>query len=133
MESGMQGVQYHVCTHPSTPPHTRVRARARTSWIQSHLLCVPRIATARTPKSVLDRPTYKAFYDLLDNYEREAGTTETVTATEIAENRHFIDLVTETRPMKCVVTSILSFSFLFLWVTINRFGLVGVASAFGNV
>ena len=47
--------------------------------------------------TVLERPTYKAFYDLLDNYEREAGVAETVTREEKEENKHFIDLVMETR------------------------------------
>jgi len=50
--------------------------------------------------TVLQRPTYKAFYDLLDNYEREAGVAETVTKEEKEENKLFINLVMETRPMK---------------------------------
>jgi len=49
---------------------------------------------------VLERPTYKAFFHLLDNYERETGVEETVTQEEKAENRWFVDVCMETRPMK---------------------------------
>ena len=41
-----------------------------------------------------------AFIALLDNYERETGRAEQVTKKEEAENRHFIDEIIQTEPMK---------------------------------
>eukprot|EP00164_Ancoracysta_twista_P012919 GFYU01020437.1.p1 GENE.GFYU01020437.1~~GFYU01020437.1.p1 ORF type:complete len:279 (-),score=93.05 GFYU01020437.1:196-1032(-) len=49
---------------------------------------------------VFQRPTYKAFYDLLDNYERETGVAEEVTREEKRENWEFLDLVVESEVMQ---------------------------------
>jgi len=49
---------------------------------------------------VFQRPTYKAFMALLDNYESDTGVAEVVTAEEEAENRRFINLVFESKPMQ---------------------------------
>lgn len=40
---------------------------------------------------VLDRPTYRTFIRLLDNYESSTGEAEEVTAKEEKENREFIN------------------------------------------
>jgi len=45
-------------------------------------------------------PTYKAFYDLLDNYEHETGKAEVVTPEEIAENWRFINAICATPCMQ---------------------------------
>jgi poly(U)-specific endoribonuclease len=47
-------------------------------------------------------PTFKTFYALLDNYERETGTAEIVTRAELEENRAFIQAVLATPVMKYV-------------------------------
>jgi len=41
-------------------------------------------------------PTYKTFYDLLDNYEHEIGVAEVVTQEEIEENWRFLNAVCAT-------------------------------------
>jgi len=41
-------------------------------------------------------PTFKAFYDLLDNYEHETGKAEVVTPQEVQENWRFINAVCAT-------------------------------------
>ena len=46
------------------------------------------------------RRRYKAFYNLLDNYESSTGVSETVTAAEKRENTTFLSLAIKTRPMK---------------------------------
>jgi len=46
------------------------------------------------------KPTFKAFYNLLDNYERETGKAEVVTAEEKQENLIFIDAICETKCIK---------------------------------
>jgi len=51
-------------------------------------------------EAALNRPTYKAFIKLLDNYESDTGKAEIVTAEELAENEHFTDLVFGSKPMK---------------------------------
>jgi len=45
-------------------------------------------------------PTYKAFYNLLDNYEHEIGKKEIVTKEEETENWHFINVICATPCMK---------------------------------
>ncbi|XP_065670131.1 uridylate-specific endoribonuclease B [Hydra vulgaris] len=50
------------------------------------------------PKA-FERPTYKAFIALLDNYESATGVAETVTPQEEKENWTFIDLVFNTKVM----------------------------------
>jgi len=49
---------------------------------------------------VFERPTYKAFIKLLDNYESETGTAETVTNEELQENNNFINLIFQTQPVQ---------------------------------
>jgi len=49
---------------------------------------------------VFQRPTYKAFMALLDNYESDTGVPEVVTDQELAENQRFINLVFESKPMQ---------------------------------
>merc|ERR1712119_71353 len=49
---------------------------------------------------VFERPTYKAFVKLLDNYVSDTGVAETVTAEEMAENMNFTNLVFESKPMQ---------------------------------
>ncbi|CAN0428780.1 poly(U)-specific endoribonuclease-B-like isoform X1 [Lampetra planeri] len=44
--------------------------------------------------------TFRVFLSLLDNYESSTGIAETVTAEEEAENRHFLDAVTQTSVMQ---------------------------------
>ena len=46
---------------------------------------------------VLQRPTFKSFIALLDNYETSTGLNEEVTSEEIRENRNFIDRICETK------------------------------------
>ena len=47
-------------------------------------------------------PTFKAFYALLDNYEKETGTAETVTDEERRENRTFVRELMKTKPIQYV-------------------------------
>lgn len=54
----------------------------------------------RVDSKALNKPTYKAFIALLDNYVSETGVVETVTNEERKENWTFIDLVFETAVMK---------------------------------
>jgi len=49
---------------------------------------------------VLERPTFKAFRRLLDNYSALTGEEEEVTPAELRENRAFLDAVLQTGPMK---------------------------------
>jgi poly(U)-specific endoribonuclease len=51
-------------------------------------------------ESVLERPTYKAFIKLLDNYCAEAGEAENVTDGERAEVRNFLNEICDTKVMK---------------------------------
>jgi len=51
-------------------------------------------------ETVFERPTFKAFRALLDNYETETGHAEEVTQQEHAEEVRFIDLIMETTVMQ---------------------------------
>ncbi|XP_041357100.1 poly(U)-specific endoribonuclease-B-like isoform X2 [Gigantopelta aegis] len=51
-------------------------------------------------ENVFERPTYKAFKNLLDNYELEIGTIENVTFEEKKENWAFLDAIMETPVMQ---------------------------------
>lgn len=51
-------------------------------------------------RSVLQRKTYRAFIDLLDNYVAETGVGESVCESERIEVRRFIDAIMLTAPMK---------------------------------
>lgn len=53
-------------------------------------------------KHVWQKRTFVIFYNLLDNYERETGIKETVTAREKQETFDFLDAVMETKPMQYV-------------------------------
>lgn len=55
---------------------------------------------ARVDPEVFQRPTYKAFVALLDNYETATGIAETVTNEEYQENWKFINLVFSSEVMK---------------------------------
>jgi len=46
-----------------------------------------------------DYPTYTTFYALLDNYSREVGVAEVVTAEEVQEEAAFLDAIMATAPM----------------------------------
>eukprot|EP00238_Polyblepharides_amylifera_P012761 CAMPEP_0196591590 /NCGR_PEP_ID=MMETSP1081-20130531/70203_1 /TAXON_ID=36882 /ORGANISM="Pyramimonas amylifera, Strain CCMP720" /LENGTH=331 /DNA_ID=CAMNT_0041914995 /DNA_START=205 /DNA_END=1200 /DNA_ORIENTATION=+ len=48
---------------------------------------------------VFRRPTFRAFYNLLNNYERETGVSETVTSQENEENWAFLNEIMETPVM----------------------------------
>lgn len=50
--------------------------------------------------SVFQKPTFKRFISLLDNYETSTGVQEEVTSEEIQENRDFIDAIVETKVMR---------------------------------
>ena len=51
-------------------------------------------------KAALRRPTYKAFYALLDNYKAECGQAERVTSSERQENWAFLKAIMQTAPMQ---------------------------------
>lgn len=51
-------------------------------------------------EEIFERPTYKTFRALLDNYTLECGEAEVVTWEEKKENRDFIDAIMETDVMK---------------------------------
>ena len=57
---------------------------------------------------VLQRKTYQAFINLLDNYEMPAGLPEKITDQEYQENVRFIDLIMETPVMKEVHSFLVS-------------------------
>jgi len=63
-------------------------------WASRHLF------TWVKEDKVFAKPTYKAFFALLDNYESDTTKPEEVTPQEEEENWHFIDLVMETSVMK---------------------------------
>jgi len=61
-------------------------------------------------RSILHRPTYRAFAALLDNYTAKVGVAEVFTSTEKREMTVFLDLIMETAPMQychryCVANS----------------------------
>ncbi|KAJ0407300.1 hypothetical protein ATCC90586_002228 [Pythium insidiosum] len=51
-------------------------------------------------QSIFTRRTYKLFFDLLDNYERGVGVSETVTMEELTENNAFLNAVLDSAPMR---------------------------------
>ena len=51
-------------------------------------------------RQACQRPTYKAFYALLDNYSASTGKKETFSREELAEINAFLNAVMETAPMK---------------------------------
>lgn len=51
-------------------------------------------------RRALQRPTFRAFRNLLDNYSAYTGDEEVVTQKELRENRTFLSAVMETAPMK---------------------------------
>merc|ERR1711936_13764 len=53
-------------------------------------------------EELLQRPTYKAFHALFDNYNRVEGQEEDITPQEIEENNQFLNLVLQTHAMKTV-------------------------------
>jgi len=48
----------------------------------------------------LQRPTYRSFIAMLDNYSSACGTTENVTMSEVTEQRTFLKSIMETAPLK---------------------------------
>ncbi|TMW57443.1 hypothetical protein Poli38472_003368 [Pythium oligandrum] len=70
-------------------------------------------------QSVFERPTFRHFVSLLDNYERGVGITETVTADELTENNAFLNAILDTAPMR----------YVYNWLTKNK-KFVGDMSAF---
>lgn len=55
---------------------------------------------ASVDRSVWKRGTYAAFLALLDNYERETGRAETITNSERAEVKTFLNAIMQTAPMQ---------------------------------
>jgi len=53
-------------------------------------------------QSHLDKPTFKAFLKLLDNYNADEGKAEVVTPEEAAENEFFLNLCMDTAPLQYV-------------------------------
>ncbi|GMH42742.1 hypothetical protein BSKO_10661 [Bryopsis sp. KO-2023] len=53
-------------------------------------------------KSTWAKTTYKIFYHLLDNYERETGKEEVVTTREIRESQDFLSACMDTKPLQYV-------------------------------
>lgn len=51
-------------------------------------------------RQIFERPSFKTFYHLLDNYSASTGDEEHVSSKELRENRAFLDAVMETAPMK---------------------------------
>jgi poly(U)-specific endoribonuclease len=51
-------------------------------------------------EAAFQKPTYRTFIALMDNYERETGVPESVTPEEERENWAFLDAIMHTRPMK---------------------------------
>lgn len=51
---------------------------------------------------LLEKPTFKAFHALFDNYNRVEGQAENITQQEIEENNQFLDLVLASHAMKQV-------------------------------
>lgn len=49
---------------------------------------------------VFDRPTFQLLFELLDNYERDTGVAEKVTAEELGENNAFLNAIMDTPPMQ---------------------------------
>jgi hypothetical protein len=54
-------------------------------------------------EKVLERPTYKAFFNLLDNYSAEEGVLEAVSSQELAENTRFLAIILDTSVMQYVL------------------------------
>ena len=50
-------------------------------------------------RQALERPTFRAFRCLLDNYSADVGEEEVATQQELRENRAFLDAVMQTGPM----------------------------------
>jgi len=48
----------------------------------------------------LQRPTYRSFIAMLDNYSSACGTAENVTMSEVTEQRTFLKSIMETAPLK---------------------------------
>jgi len=53
--------------------------------------------------AVFDRPSVKAFIDLLDNYEPQTGVSEFHTLAEEQENWAFLNIIWESKPMQLAV------------------------------
>ena len=53
-------------------------------------------------EAALNKPTFKAFLALLDNYVSEVGVVETVSAEEKVENKQFLNMVCDTACVKYV-------------------------------
>jgi len=51
-------------------------------------------------ENVFQRPTFASFCALLDNYERNVGTSEVVTVEELKEDRTFLEIILRTPVMK---------------------------------
>ena len=51
-------------------------------------------------KDCLERPTYKAFIALLDNYDPECGNAESLTSAERQEITSFLNVIMQTAPMQ---------------------------------
>lgn len=64
-------------------------------WQRDDLAADP-LFTWVDDKVLQDRPTFRTFKRLLDNYESARGKAEEVTAEEEGENREFIDACMDT-------------------------------------
>jgi len=63
--------------------------------------CAPKpLFTRVNTKAFFDRPTYRSFISLLDNYVAETGTEESVTSSERKEEYAFLRTIMQTEPMQ---------------------------------
>lgn len=53
-------------------------------------------------RNIQNKPTFKSFLTLLDNYERFVGTTEDMTSAETRETRAFLKAISGTGPIKAL-------------------------------
>lgn len=78
----------------------RLAVQGRVSWQYNNIDAASYPLFYHVNKAVLEKPTYKAFLALLNNYIRNTGTKEYISNTEISENYNFLDLVLNTPIMK---------------------------------
>lgn len=51
-------------------------------------------------EELFKKPTYAAFLNLLDNYDRKTGIDESYSPQEVKEQEHFLQEVMKTKPLK---------------------------------
>lgn len=55
-------------------------------------------------EELFKKPTYSAFLNLLDNYDRKTGIDESYNPQEVKEQEHFLQEVMKTKPLKELYT-----------------------------